>query len=137
MRVQDIDRATLIGASMGGAITLRFALQYPNQIAKMVLANSVGLGGGVFGFFPSHVFIGRRGIALRPSRKGTTQLLKLIFHNHDLITDRMIEAFYEMSSLPGSKRSQLRTLRSTSTIMRLSDTYRPILDRLVEIECRH
>ena len=37
MITQDVDKATLIGLSMGGVIVLKFALLYPNQFETMVL----------------------------------------------------------------------------------------------------
>ena len=135
MIVQDVDRAALIGASMGGAIALRFALQYPHQVEKMVLAASVGLGEEVSNFFRmmSLPILGE--LFARPSRKGTAQRFRLLLHDRDLIKDQWIEEGYEMSSLPGAQRCLLSTLRSMFNIWGVrSDAYRPILDRLEEIE---
>lgn len=132
---QDIDRATLIGESMGGAIALRFALQYPNQVEKMVLAASAGFGKEVSIYFRmmSLPLLGE--LFARPSRKGIAQLLEQFFYNQDLITDLRIEEDYEMASLPGAQRSQLSALRSMCNIWGAkSEVYRPILDRLEEIE---
>jgi pimeloyl-ACP methyl ester carboxylesterase len=40
----DIDRATLIGHSLGGGISMQFAYQYPERCGRMVLVASGGLG---------------------------------------------------------------------------------------------
>ena len=40
----DIDRATLVGHSLGGGITMQFAYQYPERCERMVLVASGGLG---------------------------------------------------------------------------------------------
>ena len=40
----DMDRATLIGHSLGGGITMQFAYQYPERCQRMVLIDSGGLG---------------------------------------------------------------------------------------------
>jgi len=113
MIVQDVDRAALIGESMGGAIALRFALQYPHKVEKMVLAASAGLGKEVSIYFRmmSLPILGE--LSARPSRKGSAQLLRQLFHDQDLITDQWIEEHYEMSSLPGAQRCLLSALRST------------------------
>jgi 4,5:9,10-diseco-3-hydroxy-5,9,17-trioxoandrosta-1(10),2-diene-4-oate hydrolase len=135
MVVQDIDRVTLIGESMGGAIALRFALQYPNQVEKMVLAASAGFGKEISIYLRvmSLPLLGE--LFARPSRKGFTQFLEQCVHNTDLITDQWIEEGYEMASLPGAQRSLLSTLRSICNIWGVkSEAYRPILDRLEEIE---
>ncbi len=135
MIVQDVDKAALIGESMGGAIVLQFTMQYPHQVEKMVLADSAGLGKEVsiylrIGSLP---ILGE--LFTRPSRKGSAQLARRLFYNQDLITDQMIEEGYEMSSLPGAQRCLLSALRSMCNIWGAkSDVYRPILDRLDEIE---
>ncbi|MBJ7610462.1 MAG: alpha/beta fold hydrolase [Candidatus Dormibacteraeota bacterium] len=40
----DEDRATLVGHSLGGGITMQFAYQYPERCERMVLVSSGGLG---------------------------------------------------------------------------------------------
>jgi pimeloyl-ACP methyl ester carboxylesterase len=135
MIVQDVDRTALIGVSMGGAIALRFALQYPHKVEKMVLAASAGLGTeiSIYLRMMSLPILGE--LAARPSRKGTIQILRLIFQDQDLITDQWIEEGYAMSSLPGVQRCLLSALRSMCTIWGVrNDAFRPILDRLEEIE---
>ena len=135
MVVQDVDRAALIGESMGGAIALRFALQYPHQVEKMVLAASAGLGKEVSIYLRvmSLPILGE--LSARPSRKGTAQLLRQLFDDPDLITDQWIEEHYAMSSLPGAQRCLLSALRSMCNVWGgRSDFYRPTLDSLEEIE---
>ncbi len=39
----DVDRATVIGHSMGGMLAARFALNYPNMVEQLVLVNPIGL----------------------------------------------------------------------------------------------
>lgn len=39
----DIDKITLIGHSLGGMLSIRFGLQYPDMIEKLVLVDPVGL----------------------------------------------------------------------------------------------
>jgi 4,5:9,10-diseco-3-hydroxy-5,9,17-trioxoandrosta-1(10),2-diene-4-oate hydrolase len=135
MVVRDVDRATVIGESMGGAIALQFALQYPHQVEKMVLAASAGLGKeiSIYLRLMSLPILGE--LSSRPRRKGAALLLEQLFHDQDLITDQMIEEGYEMSSLPGAQRCLLSALRSMCNIWgSKSEAYHPIFDRLEEIE---
>jgi pimeloyl-ACP methyl ester carboxylesterase len=135
MTVQEIDRATLIGASFGGAIALRFALQYPHLVEKIVLAASVGLGKEISIFFRMMSLPIFGELFTRPSRNGTVQQFRFLLHDTDLIKDQWIEEGYEMLSLPGAQRCFLSALRSTINISGVrNDVYRPILDRLEEIE---
>ena len=134
MIVQDVDKAALIGESMGGAIVLQFALKFSHQVEKMVLADSVGLGKEVeiYSRIGSLPILGE--LFTRPNRKGSAQLARRLFYNQDLITDQMVEEGYEMSSLPGAQRCLLSALRSMYNIWGVkSDVYRPILNRLEEI----
>ena len=39
-----IERAVLVGNSLGGLVSLRFALSHPEQVAALVLVDSSGLG---------------------------------------------------------------------------------------------
>jgi pimeloyl-ACP methyl ester carboxylesterase len=44
LAVLDIDRATIIGQSLGGGIAMQFAYQYPEACDRLVLVDSGGLG---------------------------------------------------------------------------------------------
>lgn len=39
----EIDEATVIGHSMGGMLAARFAVQYPDRVERLALANPIGL----------------------------------------------------------------------------------------------
>jgi len=79
MIVQDVDKAALIGESMGGAIVLQFALQYPHQVDKMVLVDSVGLGKEmeIYMRIGSLPILGE--LFTRPSRKGSALQSRRLF----------------------------------------------------------
>ena len=135
MIVQDIDRTALIGESMGGAIALQFALQYPQLVEKMVLAASVGFGKEVSIYLRIMSLPILGDMFTRPSREGTAQLLRQLFHDQDLITDDWIEEDFEMSSLQGAQRCLLSALRSMGNIWGVrSVVYQQILNRLEVIE---
>jgi pimeloyl-ACP methyl ester carboxylesterase len=135
MIVQNVDKAALIGESMGGGIVLQFALQYPDQVDRIVLADSAGLGKDVWIFLRmlSVPILGE--LLSRPSRKGSAQFFKQLFFNQDFITDQRINESYEMASLPGAQRCLLNTLRTSCNIWGVKDNViDPILDHLEEIK---
>ena len=135
MTVLNIDQATLIGASLGGAIALQFALQYPQQVEKLVLSASAGLGKEVSILLRILTLPVLGNVLARPSRDGSAQLMKEILYDPHLITDEWVDEDYEISSLPGAQRSLLNALRTLSNILGVrSEVYQPILDRLGEIE---
>lgn len=132
---QQIDRAVLVGESMGGGIALYLALQYPRLVEKLVLADSAGLGREVTIYLRlfSLPVVGE--ILTRPSRKGSARTWALLLHDQSLITDQRIEKSYQLASLPGAQRCFLSVLRTMINIWGAkSEAYRPILDHLGEIE---
>jgi pimeloyl-ACP methyl ester carboxylesterase len=75
MDALNINRPTLMGNSMGGAIALKFAIQFPEQVNKLVLVSSFGLGREIDFFkrflaiFPAIAYLSR------PSRQGAKTML--------------------------------------------------------------
>ena len=135
MVAQDIDQATLIGESMGGAIALQFVLRYPQLVEKLVLADSAGLGKEVSIYLRIMTLPVLGNVLARPSREGSAQLMKEVFYDHNLITDEWVDEDYEMSSLPGAQRSLLNVLRKSANFWGIRrEVYQPILNRLGEIE---
>ena len=135
MVAQDIDQATLIGESLGGAIALQFVLQYPQLVERLVLAASAGLGKEVSIYLRIMTLPVLGDVLARPSREGSAQLMKEIFYDRNLITDEWVDEDYEMSSIPGAQRSLLNALRTSCNFWGIrSEFYQPILNRLGEIE---
>ncbi len=82
-----IERATLVGNSLGGWISAAYALAYPERVERLVLVDSAG-----FAFEgPKEVLLG-----LNPSTlAGSRQMLRSIFYNPDsFATDAAVETFF-------------------------------------------
>jgi 2-hydroxy-6-oxonona-2,4-dienedioate hydrolase len=77
MQAQQISQATLVGSSLGGWIAIDFAVQHPEMVSKLVLANSAGL-----------PFDQPPGVELNPSSlAGMRQVLEAIFYNKQMVND--------------------------------------------------
>jgi 4,5:9,10-diseco-3-hydroxy-5,9,17-trioxoandrosta-1(10),2-diene-4-oate hydrolase len=134
LQSQEVDRLALVGNSLGGAIALQFALQFPDQVEKLVLVDSAGLGREVNLFFrlPTLPLVGKW--LARPSRKGQAQILREVFYDPALVTDERVEFEYQMSLLPGAQEAFLSTLRRNATLRGVrDDVWRPIVDNLQSI----
>ena len=134
MEAQGIDRANLIGNSLGGFVALQFAIQFPHRLEKLVLVSSAGLGQEVYLPFRlcSLPLVGEW--LTRPSRKSTAQLLTDCVHDPALVTDEWIERGYQLSTLPGAQASFLAILRAGCTLRGIrEDTRRPIADNMASI----
>ncbi len=136
METQHIERASVIGNSMGGGISLQFAIQFPDKLEKLVVESGAALGKGLATFF--HLFsipiIGE--LLTRPSRWGTAWLLRRVAYDPALITDELVELYYQLCKLPGAQRSFLSTLRVGVNFSGQRPRFvRPIVDNLDKITC--
>ncbi|MBI2935631.1 MAG: alpha/beta fold hydrolase, partial [Chloroflexi bacterium] len=76
-----LDRAHLVGNSLGGMIALQFALDHPERVTKLVLADPAGLGRRIVLFvrLSSLPLLGE--LLERPTLFGTRALLKVVFYD--------------------------------------------------------
>lgn len=134
IQAQHIDRATVIGHSLGGGISLQFTIQFPDKVEKLVLVSSGGLGRelNLLLRLATLPVIGE--LLTRPSRKRTAQFLKECIHDPALVTDDLVQLFYQMAVLPGAQKSFLATLRADVNLQGLrADVMRPIQHDLATI----
>jgi len=112
MMTQNIDRASLIGWSLGGGTSLQFAIDFPDKLEKLVLLASVGLGKEIHLMFrmSSIPLIGK--LLSRPSRKGLTRFFKECVFDHSLLTDEFVDFYYQLAASPGGHDAWLATLRN-------------------------
>lgn len=131
--VMGLDRLSLIGNSMGGGVALQFSLSYPQQIEKLVLVNSLGLGQAVsWSLRLANLPLVDR--FYKPTRSSTALTLKQAVENQALITDEWIDRFYDLLSLPGAPEALIAQIRANvdwSGVRR--EVYQPIVDRLSTI----
>jgi len=134
IQAQHIDRATVIGHSLGGGVSLQFTIQFPDRVEKLVLVSSGGLGRelNLLLRLATLPVIGE--LLTRPSRKRTAQFLKECIHDPALVTDDLVELFYQMAVLPGAQKSFLATLRADVNLRGLrADAMRSIQHDLATI----
>lgn len=125
-----LDRVTLVGNSMGGGIALQFALSYPQQVEKLVLINSLGLGRAIsWGLRLANLpWVGQY---YRPTRSSIELALKQAVEDQTLITDAWVDTFYEVLSLPGAPKSLIAQIRANIGWLGVrTEVYQPIVDRL-------
>lgn len=116
MQALSIDRAGFVGVSLGGALSIAFALKHPARVEKIVLVDSAGLGTD-FPFIlclASLPLVGE--ILTRPSRKGVYRFFRPLVHNPAVLDDELIDFYHGVHSLPGAQQSLLRILRTFCSI---------------------
>jgi len=108
-----IEKAWLAGNSMGGEVSLNFALQYPTRVAGLILIDSAGVSvSGSHSLTPGYAgvpFAGPVLIALaltsdRLVRKG----LEKSFYDDTKVTDERVAAYYRPLKTRGGQLAALR-----------------------------
>ena len=119
MALKTIEKPSLIGHSIGAGIAIELYLMNPTNVDKLTLVGGLGFGRKLALDFRllSIPFFGERLIG--PSREGLLQFFQLLLYDHALITDEMVDAAYERSSLPGAPEAYLATLRSSANFLGL------------------
>jgi 4,5:9,10-diseco-3-hydroxy-5,9,17-trioxoandrosta-1(10),2-diene-4-oate hydrolase len=112
MKTQSVEKASLVGNSLGGGLVLRFAIDFPGKVEKLVLVDNAGMGRGVILDFKvaSLPLIGE--FLTRPSRKGTARLWKKVVYDSSLVTEKLVEEGYGLFTLPGARKALLATVRA-------------------------
>ena len=111
MKALNIDRASLVGQSLGGGIALQYTLQFPQKVSSLVLVDSAGLGKEVIWTLRlmSLPLVGE--LFSYPSHRGVEFVFKLAVRNRALITKDFVELYYDLFSRPGFRDFFLRVLR--------------------------
>jgi 4,5:9,10-diseco-3-hydroxy-5,9,17-trioxoandrosta-1(10),2-diene-4-oate hydrolase len=128
-----IDRASLIGSSMGGGTALQFSLLFPERVEKLVLVNSFGLGKEIAIALRllALPFVGRLSL---PTRQGAALVLKHNVYDRSVIPDEWIELSYQKYGLPGTKRAILNLIETNLNPFGVRKTvFSPLADRLPSI----
>ena len=116
MTALNIDRANLVGHSLGGAVVLQFALKFSDMVEKLTIVESAGLGKeGAFALrLLSLPLVGE--MLSRPSRSGTAKMLETFVYDPTLVTDEEIDLHYQMGTQPGGQQTFLKTLRAIANL---------------------
>jgi pimeloyl-ACP methyl ester carboxylesterase len=133
MSALKIEKATLIGNSMGGGVALEFTKLYPDRVDKLVLVDSMGFG--------REISLGIRLITLpavvsllRPGRWMIPAMLRSNFYDGKQLPPEWIEFRYPIFAIPGRNRVILRIGQSNFNLAGvLPQVYQPILDSLPNI----
>lgn len=112
MAVLKIERAHVVGSSLGGAIGTRLALMFPEAVDKLVLVASSGLGKKISPTLRIWAIPLLGEFLNRPSLAGGERYLKALVYDPTVITREIIELNYQMSLLPGTQKAFLKIVRT-------------------------
>lgn len=91
MDALNIEKAHLVGNSMGGATALNFAIEYPERIGKLILMGPGGLGSSLFSAMPMEGIKLLFKLYAEPTLENLKQMLSVFVFDQTQITDELIE----------------------------------------------
>ncbi|SFB46050.1 4,5:9,10-diseco-3-hydroxy-5,9,17-trioxoandrosta-1(10),2-diene-4-oate hydrolase [Amycolatopsis marina] len=99
-----IERAHMIGNSLGGGAAVRLALDHPDRAGRLVLMGPGGLSVNVFSPDPTEGIknLGRFAAPPGPSKEKLEAFLRVMVHDQSLITDELVEERFAAASKPES-----------------------------------
>lgn len=130
----DLDRAILIGNSMGGGIALKFATKFPLRVNKLVLVSSFGLG--------REIDLSKRLLAMFPflvdlskaSRQGAKAVMSSCVYDAKSVPLEWIDLSYEYFKVPNKKRTIKSMIRTNFDSKGLrGEVFQPIVSQLKKI----
>lgn len=131
----NIDKASLIGNSLGGGLALQFALEYPQKVSKLVLVDNAGMGREVCVDFRFCALPVINSFFVRPGRNNVERLLETLVYDASVITPEFKEFSNRYNSVEGAGKALLATLRAGLNIFgQKSKLTRQLLERLHTIE---
>jgi pimeloyl-ACP methyl ester carboxylesterase len=126
LKAVNVPKASLVGNSMGAGVALYTAVHHPQAVDRIVLAD----GGGYRATPdrapapPSAEALHRRQIQNSVTREETREFFRILFHNKDLVTDKMVNEQFAMR------------LRSAFTISKMQEAGEKGLGALTEEQVR-
>ncbi|MFT3801993.1 MAG: alpha/beta fold hydrolase [Burkholderiaceae bacterium] len=93
--VLGIDKAHLVGNSMGGASSMRFALAYPDRIGKLVLMGPGGCGQSFMTPQPLEGIKHLVNLFANPSLEGLNRMIDVFVYDRSSVTDELVNGRFE------------------------------------------
>jgi pyruvate dehydrogenase E2 component (dihydrolipoamide acetyltransferase) len=104
LRQLELERVTLVGHSLGGAVAAAVALAAPDRVERLVLVDSTGLGDDIS---PDLVEL----LDAAPSEAASRALMELFFHDQRLVLDAGVAEHHGALARPGAH-AALRAISS-------------------------
>jgi len=126
LKAVGVQKASLVGNSMGAGVALYTAAKFPQAVDRIVLADGGGYrsDGDRAATAPTPEALHRRQIQNSVTREETREFFRILFHDKSLVTDKMVDDQFAMR------------LRSAFTITKIQEAGEKGLGSLTEAEVR-
>ncbi|HEY3116908.1 MAG TPA: alpha/beta fold hydrolase [Chloroflexota bacterium] len=96
-----IEKASLVGNSMGGGASINFAIDYPNRIDKLVVMGSSGAGQSLFAPMPTEGIKVLNQVFNDPTADGMRRLINLMVYDSSFLTEELLQDRLQAALNPG------------------------------------
>jgi pimeloyl-ACP methyl ester carboxylesterase len=135
IKALNIGNACLIGLSLGGGLALQYLLQFPGNVQRLVLVDSAGLGREVPLAMRLATVPLMGELMLSPSRAGMAFVLRQLVYDPAIITNDLIDLYFELNFSEGAAKTVLSVLRTCATIRGgRADVLDPIIRNLDSVK---
>jgi pimeloyl-ACP methyl ester carboxylesterase len=109
-----LERAVVVGNSLGGAVAMRLALERPERVTGLVLVASAGFGPKTAALLSLCTIpvLGEWLTRNDSSSAGARRVISACFHDQSFVREPYIDHAHQLSLMPGRQAPFLRTLRS-------------------------
>ncbi|MFC7502495.1 alpha/beta fold hydrolase, partial [Nocardioides sp. GCM10030258] len=97
-----IEKIHLLGNSLGGGTAMRFALENPDRVGRLVLMGPGGLSVNLFHADPTEGVQRLMDFSMNPSREALRAFISTMVVNQALVTDELVEERFADATAPGS-----------------------------------
>ncbi|WP_436491966.1 4,5:9,10-diseco-3-hydroxy-5,9,17-trioxoandrosta-1(10),2-diene-4-oate hydrolase [Actinokineospora sp. HUAS TT18] len=114
-----IEKADLVGNSLGGGTAVRFALRHPDRAGRLVLMAPGGLGLNVFAPDPTEGVQRLARFGAAPTKENLADFLRTLVFDRSLVTDELVEERFAAAADPAA----LKAMASMGASFMRPDTF--------------
>lgn len=115
LNAASIERAHMVGSSLGASLLIRHGSRHPERYASAVCANPGGFGRFIHPFLRVPTVPGIGTVMSRPQRATNAFGVRIAVHDRTRRTKALIDEADAFSRLPGAHRAFVRTLRGIAS----------------------
>lgn len=110
----NIDKAHIVGSSLGGRIAWQYALAFPDQVSSLTLINALGYPQASW---PLAIEMGQWPIVDKLVENLSSKLmykfgLEDVYFSADLIDDALVNRYFELSQYPGNASAFIKRVKA-------------------------
>jgi cation diffusion facilitator CzcD-associated flavoprotein CzcO/pimeloyl-ACP methyl ester carboxylesterase len=106
----------VMGNSLGGAVAMKFAADYPDRVSALVLADSAGFGQEVALVLRLLTVWPLGALLMRPGRSASRRTVQSIFYDKELVTGARVDQAFALSRRASHRRTVLDVARNLGTV---------------------